>query len=130
MNCLISDETQNMADRMTQTPSDSIDLEAQLDLLEKALSEERDTRLRAEAETRAKSKLLATISHEVRTPMDAIILIAELLLGTNLNERQRYYAQTLEQSGRGLSALLNEILDSSKLEAGRLELDLQSRSSD
>jgi len=115
---------------MTQTPPASIDLEAQLDLLEKALSEERDARLRAEAETRAKSKLLATISHEVRTPMDAIILIAELLLGTNLNERQRYYAQTLEQSGRGLSALLNEILDSSKLEAGRLELDLQSRSSD
>jgi len=112
-----------MADRMTQTPPASIYLEAQLDLLEKALSEERDARLRAEAETLAKSKLLATVSHEVRTPMGAIISIAELLLGTNLNERQRYYAQTLEQSGRGLLALLNEILDSSKLEAGRLELE-------
>jgi len=118
----ISDETQNMADRMIQTPPASIDLDAQLDLLEKALSEERDARLRAEAETRAKSELLATLSHEVRTPMGAIISIAELLLGTNLNERQRHYAQTLEQSGRGLLALLNEILDSSKLEAGRLEL--------
>ncbi len=119
----ISDETQNMADRMTQTPPASIDLEAQLDLLEKALSEERDARLRAEAETRAKSELLATVSHEVRTPLGAIISIAELLLGTDLNERQRYYAQTLEQSGCGLLAVLNEILDSSKLEAGRLELE-------
>ena len=110
---------------MTQTPP-SGDPTARLQELEKALSEERVARARAEAATRAKSDLLATVSHEVRTPMGAIISMAELLLGTSLDERQRHYAETLQQSGRGLLSLLNEILDYSKLEAGRFELELVS----
>jgi len=110
---------------MTQTPP-SGDPTARLQELEKALNEERAARARAEAATRAKSDLLATVSHEVRTPMGAIISMAELLLGTSLDDRQRHYAETLQQSGRGLLTLLNEILDYSKLEAGRFELELVS----
>ncbi len=111
---------------MTQTPPAAGDPGARLQELEKALSEERAARVRAEAATRAKSDLLATVSHEVRTPMGAIISMAELLLGTSLDERQRHFAETLQQSGRGLLTLLNEILDYSKLEAGRFELELVS----
>ncbi|GBE43441.1 autoinducer 2 sensor kinase/phosphatase LuxQ [bacterium BMS3Bbin10] len=111
---------------MTQTPPAAGDPTARLQELEKALSEERAARARAEAANRAKSELLATVSHEVRTPMGAIISMAELLLGTSLNDRQRHYAETLQQSGRGLLTLLNEILDYSKLEAGRFELELVS----
>ena len=108
---------------MTLTPPASDDITARLKQLEQALAAERAGRARAEAESRAKSELLATVSHEVRTPMGAIISMADLLLGTVLNERQRHYAETLAQSGRGLLTLLNEILDFSKLEAGRFELE-------
>ncbi len=108
---------------MNQNPPASNDLNARLELLEKALGEERAARERAEDESRAKSELLATVSHEVRTPMGAIISMADLLLRTNLDERQFHYAETLEQSGRGLLALLNDILDHSKLDAGRVEVE-------
>ncbi len=111
---------------MTQTPPASGDPAARLQELEKALSDERAARARAEAATRAKSDLLATVSHEVRTPMGAVISMAELLLATSLDDRQRHYAETLHLSGRGLLTLLNEILDHSKLEAGRVELELVS----
>ncbi|MHA1164445.1 MAG: response regulator [Alphaproteobacteria bacterium] len=108
---------------MTQTPPASIDIQVRILQLEQALEDERAARTRAEAETLVKSELLATVSHEVRTPMGAIISMAELLLRTNLDERQRHYAKTLVQSSRGLLTLLNEILDFSKLEAGRFELE-------
>ncbi|MFQ5626079.1 MAG: response regulator, partial [Methyloligellaceae bacterium] len=91
--------------------------------LEQALDAERAARAKAESANRAKSELLATVSHEVRTPLGAIISMAELLLGTTLDARQRHYAETLQQSGRGLLTLLNDILDYSKLEAGRFELE-------
>lgn len=108
---------------MTQTPLVSHDAAATLNELEQVLNAERAGRARAEAESLAKSELLATVSHEVRTPLGAIISMAELLLGTSLDDRQRHYAQTLQRSGRGLVTLLNDILDYSKLEAGRFELE-------
>jgi CheY-like chemotaxis protein len=105
-----------MAPKMTQTPATSDDTAAGLAQLEDALA-------KALAADKAKSELLATVSHEVRTPLGAIISMADLLLGTGLNDRQRHYAETLEQSGRALLTVLNEILDFSKLEAGRFELE-------
>jgi len=108
---------------MTQTPIVSHGPAATLDELELALNAERTARARAEAESGAKSELLATVSHEVRTPLGAIISMAELLLATTLDDRQRHYAETLQRSGRGLLTLLNDILDYSKLEAGRFELE-------
>ncbi|MGD9869243.1 MAG: response regulator [Hyphomicrobiales bacterium] len=98
------------------------DLFSQLEELERAVETETAARSRAEAESRAKSELLATVSHEVRTPLGAIISMADLLLATPLNETQRKYVETLEHSGRGLLTVVNGILDYSKLEAGQFEL--------
>jgi CheY-like chemotaxis protein/nitrogen-specific signal transduction histidine kinase len=115
-----------MAARMTLIPPASNDVAAKLERLKQALTAERAARARAEADDKAKSQLLATVSHEVRTPLGAIISMADLLLGTGLDDRQRHYAQTLEQSGRALLTVLNEILDFSKLEAGRFDLEVVS----
>lgn len=94
----------------------------EIETLREALASEKHARQAAEALAAAKSDLLATVSHEVRTPMGAIISMAELLRATDLDETQRHYAETLQHSGRGLLAILNDILDFSKLEAGKYEL--------
>jgi signal transduction histidine kinase/CheY-like chemotaxis protein len=76
----------------------------------------------AEASVTAKASLLATVSHEIRTPIGAIISMTDLLLGTALDQTQRNYADTLRQSANGLLTILNDILDHSKLEAGQFDL--------
>ena len=79
-------------------------------------------RQRAEAASEAKSRFLATVSHEVRTPLNGILGIAELLADTPLDREQLAYVEAVKTSGSALATLIDEILDFSRIEAGKLEL--------
>jgi two-component system sensor histidine kinase BarA len=82
-----------------------------------------DARDVAESANRAKSDFLATMSHEIRTPMNGMLVMAELLAGASLPARQQRYAETIVRSGQTLLTIINDILDLSKIEAGKLELE-------
>jgi two-component system CheB/CheR fusion protein len=82
-------------------------------------------RVSAEAASRAKSEFLANMSHEIRTPMNGIMGMAQLLEYTELSLKQREYLHIMRDSGESLLSLINDILDLSRIEAGRVELELQ-----
>ncbi|MEO8426679.1 MAG: response regulator [Verrucomicrobiota bacterium] len=95
-------------------------LQEQLALANRALEAARVT---AESGTRAKSEFLANMSHEIRTPMNGVIAVASLLGRTQLNEEQWSLVETIRTSGEVLLNILNDILDYSKIESGKFELD-------
>jgi signal transduction histidine kinase/CheY-like chemotaxis protein len=77
----------------------------------------------AEQMAQAKGNFLATMSHEIRTPMNGVIGLAQLLSKTPLNDEQRSFVNTINQSGESTLQVLNDILDYTKIEAGRLEIE-------
>lgn len=97
------------------------------DLSERHLAMERlrEAKLEAEKANQAKSIFLANVSHEIRTPMNAIMGFSELALKTDLNSQAQEYVTDIKNSSRSLLAIINDILDISKLEAGKMELQCE-----
>ncbi|KAL2622497.1 hypothetical protein R1flu_002702 [Riccia fluitans] len=91
--------------------------------VEKMNADLRTAKLAAESADSAKSRFLATVSHEIRTPMNGVIGMTNLLMGTELTSQQLEYLKIAQASGNALISLINEVLDLSKIEAGKMELE-------
>ena len=92
-------------------------------LYELEISKKQAQKELADAASKAKSDFLARVSHEVRTPLNGVLGMSELLLDTPIDEEQKIYADTIHTSGKHLLEIINDILDLSKIEAGKLELE-------
>jgi two-component system sensor kinase len=119
----ICDAIKAIMDRANELAIANSELErTALELLH-AQRELKEAKEAAEAANAAKSRFLATMSHEIRTPMNGILGMTELALQSNLSANQRNYLTVVKQSGDALLSILNDILDLSKVEAGKMELE-------
>ncbi len=108
--------------RQAEVESLSARERAKSEALDRALAAAVSAQQQAEHASQVKSQFLANMSHEVRTPLNGVLGMTELLLRSALNERQHRYVETLKASGAGLLTVINDILDFSKIEAGKLDL--------
>lgn len=92
------------------------------DLKKESLQHEQEI-VRAQAESAAKGEFLARMSHEIRTPMNAVLALTELLADSRLDDRQRRYVTTINSAGETLLGVINDVLDYSKISAGKLTLE-------
>lgn len=119
---LIKDTTELVQARKNAEDANEQLKEANVEL-ERAMAQESALASRAEAGSRAKTEFLTMMSHEIRTPLNSIIGFTELLLTSDLKGRQREFMEAVYDSGRSLLVLISDILDLSKIEAGKLDLE-------
>ena len=113
----------SLADRLAEYERDLTNLRvsSRQQIIERTRELEQGLR-KAEAITRSKDEFLANMSHEIRTPMNGVLGMAELLAGTDLDKRQRRYVDSMRSAADTMMQIINDILDDSKIEAGKMEL--------